>query len=113
VDEIVSFYDFILVLLLAPSLADLLARRVEAVQGLHNADCVFLKDGRGPCIFPEDLKPERCVASFCFGTSRIRRDLSRLRRSFTRLVLWVWWYRLLGFWAGRRVRKPGLGRVDG
>ncbi len=103
VAEIVSFYDFVLVLVSCPSLADLIAQRARAARKSHSADCVFLKDGRGPCLFPPDLKPERCVTSFCFHTGKIRRELSWLRRSFTRLVWLIWWYRLPGIFRGRRV----------
>ncbi len=106
VDEIVSLYDFILVLASAPLSADLIAERARAAKGLQNADCVFLKDGSGPCLFPEDLKPERCIASFCFSTGLIRRELSCLRRSFTRLVVLVWWCRFQGWCFPAKVLMP-------
>ncbi len=113
VDEIVSLYDFILVLASAPQMADLIAGCARAARGLHNADCVFLKDGRGPCLFPEDLKPERCIASFCFNTRLIRRELSCLRTSFTRLVLLVRWWSLLRLGRRCRVDSGGLSRLEG
>ena len=91
--EIISLYDFILLLVMAPEFKYKIAKQVRLARVLHTADCVFLENGRGPCLFPVDLKPERCIASFCFETQLIRRDLIRLRTSFNRLIFSLRWYR--------------------
>jgi hypothetical protein len=62
------------------------------------SDCLFLKNGLGPCLFPEGLRPERCVTSFCRVEPSIEKEIGRVMGEFSRLVRFFWFrpFRRLG-----------------
>jgi hypothetical protein len=54
-------------------------------ESLFTADCLFLADGRGPCIFPDDAKPLKCIVTFCGDETPVRASIQQLRGRFRRL----------------------------
>jgi len=65
-------------------------------ESLFSANCVFLENGTGPCIFPPAAKPHKCIATFCGNTGPVRKELRALRSSFNKLFRFM------------LVKKPGL-----
>jgi len=64
IDDIMTLLDCVHIMATAPAMAPL----IDAALGkedLYSADCIFLKKGTGPCIFPSDSRPEKCIVSFC------------------------------------------------
>jgi hypothetical protein len=52
---------------------------------LFTADCMFLKGGIGPCLFPDGVRPEKCVLSFCGDDAPIAANIRSVHRGFVRL----------------------------
>ncbi len=93
-DLIISHWDFVFILMLYPSLENDLLRCLENEQPFFSSDCIFLKDGTGPCIFPDDARPEVCIVTFCDNTSSVRKEIIGVKRKFFKLT-WVAFLRKL------------------
>jgi len=108
VADIITAWDLLYVLAMAPglktSMADCLARET-----LFTADCLFLQNGTGPCIFPDNIRPERCIISFCRVEPTIEKEIGRVMRGFSRLIRFYTFrpYRRL---AGRLLPFGGRGQ---
>jgi hypothetical protein len=70
---------------LAPRIEGCLVRE----EAFYTADCPFLEGGSGPCIFPEGLRPEVCITSFCRGGATVRQEIRRVRNAFRKLGRFV------------------------
>ena len=99
-DPIISHRDLVFILALAPELGSTAHGCVSREDPLYRTDCVFLQNGKGPCVFPQALRPEVCVTTFCENTRPIRSEIARLKRSFIRLS---WFVRLSRI---RRLLRP-------
>ena len=83
-DELITLIDFVFILAASSaSAADLLPLAEE--EPLFTADCMFLKNGVGPCIFPDGIRPEKCVLSFCGDDRPIAENIRSVHRGFVRL----------------------------
>ena len=107
VDALVQYGDFVFILTLAGELRKAAQHCLKAADPLFPQDCIFLRDGAGPCIFPENLRPQICVTAFCMETPPARPAIRRVKRAFFKLdyhlVLWAW----ANFWCGLwRIRAP-------
>jgi len=98
IDSIISRLDCLFILALNRGLFPDLIECAERV-GLYSADCPFLIDGVGPCLFPADQKPEQCIITFCTPVSTAHRPIRRVRIAFTRLWGHVFFRRPF-FWLG-------------
>ena len=56
---------------------------------MYSADCIFLQNGTGPCMFPEGVRPEVCVTTFCGNHRYVRKEISRLKRKFFKLDAFI------------------------
>jgi hypothetical protein len=88
-DQIISLYDFIYLLIIAPSLKAGISECLEKENPLYSSDCLFLKDGSGPCIFPPHVRPEICITTFCGDDTPIRAQINRLTRSHRELYRFI------------------------
>lgn len=91
VDEIISLWDLIFILVSEKDAGKKIRQSLENETRLFTSDCIFLENGVGPCIFPFDCRPEICITTFCTGTSSIRKEISRLKIKFFKLM---WFIRL-------------------
>ena len=83
-DELITFRDFFFILAASSLSAEDLLPLADK-EPLFNADCMFLKDGVGPCIFPDGIRPEKCVLSFCGDDRPIAGNIRSVHRGFARL----------------------------
>ena len=83
--DIITEWDLVYILALAPQIEEALAACV-AREGFFPADCIFLENGTGPCIFPDHLRPERCIISFCRVAPSIEKEIGRVMGGFSRLI---------------------------
>jgi hypothetical protein len=90
-DPIISHWDLVFILNCAPALRPRIRDCLLREHPLYTADCVFLDNGKGPCIFPENLRPEVCVVTFCQNDRSIRREIRRVKRTFCQLSWFVRW----------------------
>jgi hypothetical protein len=85
-NEIIGFEDFVYILSLMPDLDVEIENRLKNLNRLYTADCIFLKDSRGPCIFPADIRPEVCITSFCIETPNASRQIGAVKWGFQKLA---------------------------
>jgi hypothetical protein len=105
-DAILSVWDFVFLLGADPALGESIAACGKRENPLFTSDCVFLKDGVGPCILPFDLRPEVCITAFCGNARALRPDVAQVKRGFWRLRLFFYLrgLRCIRRAAARRVR---------
>jgi hypothetical protein len=85
-DEIINFWDFVYILSTDRFLENKIVKCLEK-ETLFSSDCIFLKDGMGPCIFQGNTKPKICIMSFCTDVSDINKEIRLVGRKFNKLVL--------------------------
>ena len=90
-DPIISHWDLVFILTLAPQMRPRIGDCLLREDPLYRTDCVFLENGKGPCIFPENVRPEVCVATFCLNDRSIRREIQQVTRTFRQLSWYVRW----------------------
>ncbi|MFO8084046.1 MAG: hypothetical protein R6U27_06995 [Desulfobacterales bacterium] len=95
-DLIISHWDFVFILALKPFLKERILKCLEMEKPFFSSDCIFLKDGAGPCIFPDDARPEVCIVTFCDDTSPLKKEIANVKRKFFKLT----WFILI-----RKVRR--------
>ena len=83
--DIVTEWDLVYILALARQLEPAIAACLSN-ENFFPADCIFLADGVGPCLFPGDLRPERCIISFCRVETSIEKEINRVMAGFSRLI---------------------------
>jgi hypothetical protein len=85
VADIITVWDLVYILAMQPALGDCMAACLEK-EGLFPQDCLFLENGSGPCIFPDYMRPERCIISFCRVEPLVEKEISRVMKGFSRLI---------------------------
>ena len=84
VDDIVTLLDFIYILTLNPTCLEKIVARARK-ETIYTGDCFFLENESGPCMFPPDQKPERCIITFCQDTGPLKREIRAIRKQFSRI----------------------------
>ncbi len=100
-DSLIDTMDFVYLLSLERRLKDAVSRCLVYENPFYTADCIFLKDRVGPCLFPPDLRPQVCITAFCGGDHVVRKEIARVKRAFVRL----------GFFVGTRKARALLAKV--
>lgn len=88
--DIITEWDLLYILLMAPQAEETLATCV-AGEGFFSGKCVFLETGTGPCMFPDNVRPERCIISFCNVEPSVEKEISRVMKGFSRLIRYIQW----------------------
>jgi len=83
--EIISIYDFIYILTVQNSMHTEISRCLENEDTFFPADCIFLADGKGPCIFPPNARAAICITTFCNNEAPIKREIQCVKRKFVKL----------------------------
>ncbi len=89
-DSIISLYDFLFILVMNPKIDAAISKCLEKENIFYASDCMFLKDGQGPCIFPPDSMPEICITTFCNYERSIEKEINFLKRKFMKLNWFLW-----------------------
>ncbi|WP_419662511.1 uncharacterized protein Dvar_29740 [Desulfosarcina variabilis str. Montpellier] len=85
VAEIITKWDLIYILAMRPELGSRMASCLEK-EDLFAADCLFLENGTGPCLFPAYVRPERCIISFCRVEPLVEKEIAQVMKGFSRLI---------------------------
>ena len=85
VADIITKWDLIYILAMQPALDNRMAACLEN-EDLFPADCLFLENGTGPCLFPEYVRPERCIISFCRVEPLVEKEIAQVMKGFSRLI---------------------------
>jgi hypothetical protein len=83
--DIVTEWDLVYILAMAPQIEDAMAACL-ARESFFPSDCIFLENGTGPCLFPDNLRPERCIISFCRVEPSVEKEIGRVMGGFGRLI---------------------------
>ncbi len=97
IDEIIGFSDFIYILALAGHLRESLAICLEHENRLFASDCAFLLTGKGPCLFPPDVRPEVCITTFCTEVESVKQEIRKVKILFMKLNLYLFFLRAKTF----------------
>ena len=84
INDVVTQLDLIYILAIDEDISDLVHSCAQR-ESLFSEDCLFLQDGAGPCIFAADVKPERCIITFCVEVRPIKREIKAIRSNFNKL----------------------------
>ena len=90
IDDIMTLLDCVHIRVTAPGIRTAVDAALDR-EGPFSADCIFLTQGVGPCIFPSDARPEKCLLSFCHGDEIVAAEARQVRKSFTRLARFIFW----------------------
>lgn len=85
IDAVISHWDFVFLLASDESLATTIPPCLDRENRFYPDDCIFLADGIGPCLFPDGLRPEVCITSFCTETPALSPEIRRVKKQFRRL----------------------------
>jgi hypothetical protein len=91
--DIITVWDLVYILAAVPWIESAMETCVEN-ESFFPADCIFLADGTGPCLFPDNVRPERCVISFCRVESSVEKEIGQVMRGFNRLTNFFRWRRI-------------------
>jgi hypothetical protein len=102
--DIITEWDLIYILSMAPQVEAAMADCLDH-EPFYPADCIFLDNGTGPCLFPDNIRPERCIISFCRVESTVADEIRAVMAGFSRLIrlFQFRWFRR----ARRRLLSPG------
>ena len=87
-DDIITLADFVYILVMESSLREEISECLKK-ETLFSSSCIFLKSGEGPCIFSSDLRPEKCITSFCGGDTTIRKEINMVGSKFSKLIRFI------------------------
>lgn len=96
-DEIIGLSDFIYILTLADDLRQSMASCLENENRFFTGDCIFLLNGKGPCIFPPALRPEVCITTFCTSVESVNIEIRQVKYLFMKLNVYIFFLRVKTF----------------
>lgn len=91
--DIITEWDLVYILTMVPAIEDALVVCL-ARESFFPLDCIFLENGTGPCLFPDNLRPERCIISFCRVEPSVEKEIGRVMAGFSRLIRFFMFRRL-------------------
>jgi hypothetical protein len=83
--DIITEWDLVYILTMAPAVEAAMAVCLTR-ESFFPSDCIFLENGAGPCLFPDHLRPERCIISFCRVEPSVQKEIGRVMGGFSRLI---------------------------
>jgi hypothetical protein len=84
-DEIISLWDVVYILSNGDGLHEKITQCIQKENALFTSKCIFLENDAGPCIFPNALRPEVCITTFCSGDSTIKKEIRTVKLKFFKL----------------------------
>ncbi len=93
-DAVISKEDFVYLLTNAGELRDTIAACLQNEPAFFTFDCVFLKNGIGPCIFPPDVRPLTCLVTFCDDETSVKKEITQVKKKFLKLYWFIFFRRI-------------------
>lgn len=84
-DEIISLWDVVYILSAGNGLHEKITQCIQKENALFTSKCIFLENDSGPCIFPNAVRPEVCITTFCSGDSTIKKEIKSVKLKFFKL----------------------------
>ena len=88
-DAVIGFSDFIYLLTVEGQLKESISTCLENEKPFFTGDCVFLINGKGPCLFPPTSRPEVCITSFCVDIEPLKQEIWRVKSQFMKLNFYL------------------------
>jgi len=88
-DAVIGLWDFLYILVLSHELAPRIEECLQQETPFFSADCIFLSDGVGPCIFAPDIRPEVCITAFCTDDRPVKHEIDRVKRTYLKMIWFV------------------------
>ncbi len=82
--DIIDFYDFLYILTVENALKKDIPSCLKN-ESIYSSDCIFLENGVGPCIFPQNARPRVCIMTFCGNDAPIKKEIAAVGLGFRRL----------------------------
>jgi hypothetical protein len=86
-DPIISVWDFVYILILDRSIGADIEACLSKETPFFTSDCVFLLNGRGPCLFPLDQRPEICITTFCTDVKAVEKEIQIVKLKFFKFYI--------------------------
>jgi hypothetical protein len=84
INDVVTQLDLVYILAINKQISARVHACAQA-EALFSADCLFLQNGQGPCLFSANIKPERCIITFCGEIRPIKKEIKAVRSKFSKL----------------------------
>jgi len=106
-NAVLDYPDLVYILNRMPEIAERAAACLENEAAFYAANCIFLENGTGPCIFPGTAMPEVCITTFCSLKTPGKKEIRRLKWCFFRLDCFLRTLKLRVFLRnfGKRLKK--------
>lgn len=88
-DQIISLWDFVFILVTDQKVGDRVKNCIEKENRLFTSDCIFLVDGKGPCLFAFNARPEVCITTFCTSVVPVKKEIRKVKSKFVKLYLFI------------------------
>jgi len=93
IDAVIGFSDFIYLLTVERQLQESISTCLENENRIFASDCIFLLNGKGPCIFPPTSRPEVCITTFCTDVEPVKQAIRCVKSQFMKLNLYLFFLR--------------------
>jgi hypothetical protein len=88
--DIITEWDLLYILLMAPQVEMQMEDCIQK-EDFFSQNCIFLENATGPCIFPDNIRPERCIISFCNVEPSVEMEIARVMNRFSHLIRYYQW----------------------
>lgn len=89
IEAVIGFGDFVYLLTVKRQIEESISASLENEKSFFTADCIFLMAGKGPCLFPETLRPEVCITTFCFDVPPLKKEIRQVKSQFMKLNFYL------------------------
>jgi len=90
IDAVIGFSDFVYLLTVERQLQESISICLEHEKKVfYTGDCVFLINGKGPCIFPQTSRPEVCITTFCYDVEPVKQEIRCVKLQFMKLNFYL------------------------
>lgn len=84
-DQLIGVKDFVFLLTVERHLKETMHACLEK-ESIYSADCLFLENGVGPCLFSSNAKPEMCICTFCSDATAMKQEIEDVKAAFNVLA---------------------------
>ncbi|OQW99085.1 MAG: hypothetical protein BWK74_02985 [Desulfobacteraceae bacterium A6] len=93
IDAVIGFSDFIYLLTVERQLQESISTCLKHENRIFASDCIFLLNGKGPCLFPPTSRPEVCITTFCTDVEPVKLEIRCVKSQFMKLNLYLFFLR--------------------
>ncbi|MFO7665661.1 MAG: hypothetical protein R6V76_03490 [Desulfobacterales bacterium] len=89
IDAVIGLSDFIYLLTVEDLLKETISTCLENENRFFAGDCIFLINGKGPCLFPPTSRPEVCITTFCTDVEPVKKEIHHVKLQFMKLSCYL------------------------